>query len=417
MFHCFQIEFFNDLIFFFIISEVFELLIKFHGSPHISSVNLMTCMGSLVLIAKLRPQFIGKVVTALESLHSKFLFSLKLTCCYLLKLIKNFLITVNLPPTLSKSQVSSVRKHLKLQLLNLLRLPASLDFHSNITTLLTDLGATYQEVVKAYPKPEELRKYKQKRQQEQITQSEVPSKKPRLEITVEDTDVEMVEPVEEKKPTVVADTAVDVTERFIAERLTPEIAAQLVMLSMSKLPDIMPPHFSAAYTPIAAAGTKGQIRHVARLMATQFTTANLGPGVKVSKKSTQKITTMEEEDEEPPAYVPTKGPITTVISCAVPDVKKPEEKAKTTTLMPAGAKLSRISRLKTLKLSEITKPLKEEAKNALMVSSVERILNAEKSAAEGGAILTRGKIITNMASTFSPQIRKGLFMQKKIFLA
>lgn len=53
-------------------SEVFDLLIKFHGSPHISSVNLMTCMGSLVLIAKLRPQFMGKVVTALETLHSKF---------------------------------------------------------------------------------------------------------------------------------------------------------------------------------------------------------------------------------------------------------------------------------------------------------------------------------------------------------
>ena len=47
------------------------MLIKFHGSPHISSVNLMTCMGSLVLIAKLRPQLMGKVVTALESLHSK----------------------------------------------------------------------------------------------------------------------------------------------------------------------------------------------------------------------------------------------------------------------------------------------------------------------------------------------------------
>lgn len=75
----------------------------------------------------------------------------------------------------------------------------------------------------------------------------------------------------------------------------------------------MPPHFSATYTPIAAAGTKGQIRHVARLMATQLTAANLGPGVKLSKKS-QKVTTMEEEDEEVQAYVPTKGAITTVIS-------------------------------------------------------------------------------------------------------
>ena len=55
---------------------------------------------------------------------------------------------VNLPPTLSKSQVSSVRKNLKMQMLSLLRLPSSLDFQSNITTLLTDLGATQSEVMR-----------------------------------------------------------------------------------------------------------------------------------------------------------------------------------------------------------------------------------------------------------------------------
>lgn len=45
-----------------------------------------------------------------------------------------------------KSQVSSVRKHLKVQLLQLLKHPAAVDFLQNITTLLTDLGATYHEV-------------------------------------------------------------------------------------------------------------------------------------------------------------------------------------------------------------------------------------------------------------------------------
>lgn len=66
----------------------------------------------------------------------------------------------------------------------------------------------------------------------------------------------------------------------------------------------MPPHFSSTYTPIAAAGTKGQIRHVARLMATQFTAVNLGPGVKLAKRSVR--STIEEEDEEMPY---TKGSI------------------------------------------------------------------------------------------------------------
>lgn len=66
--------------------------------------------------------------------------------------------TVNLPPTLARSQVSSVRKHLKLQLLNLLKQPSAAEFHTQITTLLTDLGATDQEVMRSLPKPEELRK-------------------------------------------------------------------------------------------------------------------------------------------------------------------------------------------------------------------------------------------------------------------
>lgn len=53
---------------------------------------------------------------------------------------------VNLPPTLAKSQVSSVRKNLKTQMMTLLKHPASVDFMPQITTLLTDLGATQSEV-------------------------------------------------------------------------------------------------------------------------------------------------------------------------------------------------------------------------------------------------------------------------------
>ncbi|KAK6625071.1 hypothetical protein RUM43_005362 [Polyplax serrata] len=346
--------------------ELFQLLIKFHGSPHISSVNLMTCMGSLVLIAKLRPQLMGKVVTALESLH------------------------INLPPTLSKSQVSSVRKHLKLQLLNLLKLPTSIDFHNNITTLLTDLGATYQEVLKAYPKADDIRKYKQKRSQE-TSHSDVPMKKMKMDQEFDDNEPE-TEYGENKRK---SENAVDITEKFIAERLTAEFATQLVMLSMAKLPEIMPPHFSSTYTPIAAAGTKGQIRHVARLMATQLTAINLGPGVKLAKKT---IKAVIEDDDEEMQYTKTLVPSTTG------DVKKVEEKGKTT-LVPAGSKQNKLSRLKTLKLQEITKPLKEEVKNSLMVSAFEKILEADKAAVDGGVSATRTKIITFMASTFSPQLR------------
>lgn len=40
----------------------------------------------------------------------------------------------------------------------------------------------------------------------------------------------------------------------------------------------MPPLFSSAYTPIAAAGTPAQVKHVSRLLATQIHAAGLGPG-------------------------------------------------------------------------------------------------------------------------------------------
>lgn len=40
----------------------------------------------------------------------------------------------------------------------------------------------------------------------------------------------------------------------------------------------MPPLFSSAYTPIAAAGTPAQVKHVSRLLATQLHAAGLGPG-------------------------------------------------------------------------------------------------------------------------------------------
>jgi len=45
------------------------------------------------------------------------------------------------------------------------------------------------------------------------------------------------------------------------------------------LPDTLPAHFQATYTPIAAAGTEGQIGHMSRLLATQLTMAGMGKGI------------------------------------------------------------------------------------------------------------------------------------------
>ena len=60
------------------------------------------------------------------------------------------------------------------------------------------------------------------------------------------------------------ESAVDITEKFIEERLTPRLATEIVMRSMHALPSDIPPQFHNTYTPIAAAGTEGQVKHVSR---------------------------------------------------------------------------------------------------------------------------------------------------------
>lgn len=67
-------------------------------------------------------------------------------------------LTANLPPTLAKSQVSSVRKNLKLHLLSVLKHPASLEFQAQITTLLVDLGTPQTEIARNMPSSKDSRK-------------------------------------------------------------------------------------------------------------------------------------------------------------------------------------------------------------------------------------------------------------------
>ena len=204
-------------------------MVRYHGSAHISSANLMTCMGSLTNIAKLRPSFMSAVITALEMLHA------------------------NLPPTLARSQVSSVRKHLKNQLLALLRHPTAAEhFFTNMTTLLTDLGAGREEVMRAMPNYEEMKRKARKKEREAVKAKLLESestepKRPKIDIPDDE------EEEEESPSMAIAESAVDITEKFVFSRLSEkEFAAELVLVSMTMLPSAMPPHFNNTYTPIAA---------------------------------------------------------------------------------------------------------------------------------------------------------------------
>ncbi|KAH8854993.1 Symplekin [Schistosoma japonicum] len=64
---------------------------------------------------------------------------------------------------------------------------------------------------------------------------------------------------------------IDLITTRVVPKLTTANVADLVLLSMVTLPDQMPASFQATYTPIAAAGTSAQIRHLARMLAVQLT--------------------------------------------------------------------------------------------------------------------------------------------------
>lgn len=372
---------------------VFDELVKYHGSPHISSANLMTCMSSLTSTAKLRPAlFFAKVITALEMLHA------------------------NLPPTLAKSQVSSVRKHLKNQLLSLLK--SGLDQHTekffnNMTTLLTDLGASREEVMKAVPDYDNLmRKSKAKKkaalESSANAEASLQPKSKRAKIDIPDDDED--ESSEDDERTL-QESAVDITENFIKDRLDPALVTELVMRSLPRLPQEIPPHFSNSYTPIDAAGTEGQIKHVSRLLSAQMTAAGIGPGVKQVREKSSKLPLPklnDSDEEEIMDPTPDKGHISVIgsDSIAIEPVKK-STKDKVL-LLPAGMSKRPSTRTKSLKLSEITSSLSPEEKSNLMLKAAQRIMNCEKAAFNGGIQDIRSKIISTLGARFSIMSKSAL---------
>ena len=351
----------------------FEQLIKYHNADHITSANLMTCMAALANIAKSRAQFMGEVVTALEMRQ------------------------VNLPLTLAKSQVSSVRKQLKNQLLALLKHPLAADkFFSNITTLLTDLGATREEVMKAMPKYEQVRKRKAAEKAKEREEAkrvkveedeEAEEEEEESEEEEEDDDDNEEEAKDKSLSKEQLESAVDITEKFVIERMTPDLAAELVLRSMAGLPLEIPPHFHNTFTPIAAAGTSGQVKHVSRLLANQLTAAKLGPGMDVIYEKKKKNKSSEESSEK------------NVISVIGAPEQKPKvkESAPDLTLQPAGMSGQKI-RGRTFKLSEVTAPLTRSEMRSISTMALKRILAAEKSAELGGISNIRSKIITSLAT-------------------
>ncbi|KAM6288742.1 LOW QUALITY PROTEIN: symplekin [Aegotheles albertisi] len=356
-----------------------EQLLKFMVHPAISSINLTAALGSLATIARQRPMFMAEVIQAYETLHA------------------------NLPPTLAKSQVSSVRKNLKLHLLSVLRHPSSGDFTPQITTLLVDLGTQQAEIARSMPSPRDARK--RPRDDPDATLKKMKIEAP-LGEDDEDKDLE-VPPLTAPKATAQANVPsdTDITAEFLQPLLTPENVANLVLISMVYLPEAMPASFQATYTPVESAGTEAQIKHLARLMATQMTAAGLGPGVEQTK-----LLKEEPKEEKVPkadavvikrrlsalghgqaiAVLGATGAATTGPEEEAPQAKRrPEPIIPATQPRLAGAG----GRKKVFRLADVLKPLSDIQMEKLKLGAVKRILRAERAVAFSGAAQARVKIL------------------------
>ncbi|KAL6101329.1 sympk [Pungitius sinensis] len=372
-----------------------EKLLKFMVHPAISSINLTTTLGSLATIARQRPMFMSEVVQAFETLHA------------------------NLPPTLAKSQVSSVRKNLKLHLVAVLKHPCSLEFQGQIGTLLLDLGMPQSEITRSTPAPREQRK---RPRHEEYTEG----KKVKMEPALNEDDEDKEEPAQQSdsKPAVVpaAQSAIDLTAEFLRPLLSPQNVANLVLISMVYLPDVMPASFQATYTPVESAGTDAQIKHLARLMATQMTAAGIGPGLEKCKAREDGAVKGEINEEDTLAkdlFIKRKVPAV-MVGRAISVVggyekeKSPQPEVPAVVkrlpepILPTGqAKMSGPSgRKKVFRLADVVQPLTDAEIEKLTSKALRRILHSEKTIAQSGMSHVRVKLLSKLVTQFEGMMKE-----------
>lgn len=359
-----------------------EKLLKFMVHPAISSINLTTALGSLATIARQRPMFMSQVVQAYETLHA------------------------NLPPTLAKSQVSSVRKNLKMHLVAVLKHPCSLEFQVQISTLLQDLGMPQSEIARSTPA---LREHRKRPRHEPYTEGKKVKMEPALIDEDEDKE-EPAPPVPKAAPAPVAQSAIDLTAEFLRPLLSPENVANLVLISMVYLPDVMPASFQSTYTPVESAGTDAQIKHLARLMASQMTAAGIGPGLEQSKNKDVVSKVEEEVSGKDPLIkrkTPMMGQAISVVGGHTEKTEIPVSKRLPEPILPtAQTKLSGSSgRKKVFRLSDVIQPLTDSQIGKLSSKAIKRILHSEKAIAQSGMSQVRVKLVSRLVTQFEGMMK------------
>ncbi|EDS35552.1 symplekin [Culex quinquefasciatus] len=337
--------------------NIFDLLLQFHAASHISSVNLIACTGTLCIIAKMRPSMMNQVVEALKNLHS------------------------NLPPTLTNSQVSSVRKNLKMQFLNLIKHPACYEHQTAIAQVLQDLGASNSEIGRAIPK---LDKREQQRRAKRALENSIEHMRREKErsaaaavATPRQMEIDYDELNEQKA------RSNRLNEQFLTDHLQKlDVVTQLVLNNLSKLPAEPNSFFNTGYVPLAPNVTE---RSIIRGRAGREADAEA----------------VEELDEEEVDVDMERLP--------EDDRRKLEATRKLRETLErvkgASGEPKMKQRVKVLRLQEVTKQQPVDLKHTFLNDAVKRILKAEKQALIGGAAFKRKRIITVFGSHFMPSVR------------
>uniref|UniRef100_A0A182IR14 Symplekin n=1 Tax=Anopheles atroparvus TaxID=41427 RepID=A0A182IR14_ANOAO len=407
-------------------TNIFELLLQFHGAVHISSVNLIACTGTLCIIAKLRPSTMSRVIEALKNLHS------------------------NLPPTLTNSQVSSVRKNLKMQFLNLLKHPASYEHQATIAQILLDLGASNGEITRAIPKLDKKEQQRRaKRALENSMALQLAAKRAKLdEQSRKDKDASAISGAGagEGREQPVRAMEIDYdelneqklrsnkqNEQYLAEVLQKvDLVAQLVIANMDKVSE----QTLQNSKPSAVLSVEQYIQQIAQTLAAQMSEVKAGPGATAfTKDPPMKVRISEEEEKsiilagkrktgvDASAELGSSTPTTDqpdddqteagVDEEEDDDALSEEDRQKLEATRKLRETLERVKggepklrqRIKMPKLQDITKPLPKATKETFLLDAVVRVLKAERQALVGGVSGQRHRIITAFGSSFVNPVR------------
>uniref|UniRef100_A0AC34R2Y1 Symplekin/Pta1 N-terminal domain-containing protein n=1 Tax=Panagrolaimus sp. JU765 TaxID=591449 RepID=A0AC34R2Y1_9BILA len=269
----------------------FKNLLDHLASSRTSLLHLISALTAVARIARARPEFVHQMVEAFESLHQ------------------------NLPPTLGRGQVKSVRKELKNNLLRMLKHPTIFLKHiGRVKNLLTELGATKSEIDRFSPAPAELSEALKKqveqmnalKRMESSTSSNIGPLAKKLKLEDEDYDDQKLGTAfdDQEEATKAKQKAIDLTTDWIMERMGGGVVPKLVFINLLTMPDEMPPAFNASYYTIPEVLTNDVKRNVARLLANQFNREGKGPGANFYAEEKKKYFMMKQKAKQEGAIIP-----------------------------------------------------------------------------------------------------------------